>query len=545
MESTREVWVNVALHSEVHCMTPFQSDAPKTISKKLVSHVPLDLSNLSKLTSNLSSASHSHSRGRTRALGKTYQIGRPMTFPESSEISILETYSLQSVARDLLPKERVHNCLRILADRLRGTNAFEASVSHELAKLDAPVSDGSSVSKRQYAEWLADRGEPEMLAGMKTQISASEEILARQLERIQADYDALGKVSVYHHPPTQKTFYQNLARCGSVWHCPVCAAKITERRRIELTEISEAGLKQGYSFMLLTLTTPHKKTETLSDLLEKFSNARKMFSTSKMWRRFQAQYGVVGRIRGLEVTHGAHGWHVHTHEVLVLKTSPSQMPNALTPIPITIRRKLTTTTLTDVWADACLKAGLKRPKDLVGLDLKDCSGALTYVSKWGTAHELTKSHVKKARGILSKTPFDFLRDVLETGSEDSASLFQEYATHFKGKRQLVFSPGLKEMLRLAPSLSDEELLEEPTEEAVLLAQIPSAQWSQILKASEALCFKRTDLRGLLLVATKNFGIVAINDFITECSQFIQTPGYKYLPRPVYFKNLCDMRRLPS
>ena len=33
-----------------------------------------------------------------------------------------------------------------------------------------------------------------------------------------------------------KAFYKGLMVCGSLWTCPVCAAKISERRRLELSE---------------------------------------------------------------------------------------------------------------------------------------------------------------------------------------------------------------------------------------------------------------------------------------------------------------------
>ena len=42
------------------------------------------------------------------------------------------------------------------------------------------------------------------------------------------------EVQVWKHKKTAKAFYGGLVVCGSVWLCPICAAKISERRRIEL-----------------------------------------------------------------------------------------------------------------------------------------------------------------------------------------------------------------------------------------------------------------------------------------------------------------------
>ena len=50
--------------------------------------------------------------------------------------------------------------------------------------------------------------------------------------------------------------YGGLQTCGSVWTCPVCAAKIAERRRVELLDAMELHKAQGGAVYLLTLTTP-------------------------------------------------------------------------------------------------------------------------------------------------------------------------------------------------------------------------------------------------------------------------------------------------
>lgn len=51
-------------------------------------------------------------------------------------------------------------------------------------------------------------------------------------------------VSVYRSDVGGASF-GNLTTCGSVWHCPVCAAKITEHKRIELQDAITAWTKKG------------------------------------------------------------------------------------------------------------------------------------------------------------------------------------------------------------------------------------------------------------------------------------------------------------
>ena len=67
--------------------------------------------------------------------------------------------------------------------------------------------------------------------------------------------------------------YAGLQTCGSVWTCPVCAAKIAERRRVELLEAMELHKAQGGAVYLLTLTTPHQRGDVLGELLDQQGKA--------------------------------------------------------------------------------------------------------------------------------------------------------------------------------------------------------------------------------------------------------------------------------
>ncbi len=54
-------------------------------------------------------------------------------------------------------------------------------------------------------------------------------------------------VRVYRRGEGEKasTYYRGLQVCGSVWSCPVCASKITERKRQELVKVIEQHVKRG------------------------------------------------------------------------------------------------------------------------------------------------------------------------------------------------------------------------------------------------------------------------------------------------------------
>jgi hypothetical protein len=59
-------------------------------------------------------------------------------------------------------------------------------------------------------------------------------------------------------------------------------------------------------------------------------------------------------------------------------------------------------------------------------------------------------------------------------------LFREYAEATKGRQQLAWSPGLKKMYAIAEQ-SDDEIVAQAEEDAILLALITSDDWRAIRK----------------------------------------------------------------
>ena len=263
--------------------------------------------------------------------------------------------------------------------------------------------------------------------------------------------------------------YGGLFTCGSVWLCPVCASKIAEHRRIELTEALDVATAKGMKILHLTLTAPHHLGERLSDLLEKMVNARRLMLHRKPWKRLENALGLRGSIRALEVTHSwNNGWHVHFHVLLFISESLSEEQ-------IQEQQKF----IFDQWLSACLTAGLQAPSERHGVDLADGRSAGEYVGKWGVEHEITKAHLKKGRAA-GLSPFDFLDKVLD-GDDRYKALFQEYAKAFKSRHQLVWSRGLRELLKLDAEISDEKIAESQEPESELFAQISLAVWMVVLK----------------------------------------------------------------
>lgn len=282
-------------------------------------------------------------------------------------------------------------------------------------------------------------------------------------------------VAVWKHRKTNKSFYNGLMVCGSVWACPVCAAKIAEKRRLELEAAFRQWKKRDGKIAMLTLTFSHKRKDKLKDILDRFTSAVANFNSGKSYHNIRLEMDIVGRIRVFEVTYGSNGFHPHVHIAIFYRNE--------TDLKAMEKR------MYHLWSKACLKNGLTASKKH-GLSLQDGDAAETYLSKYGTwslDQEMSKSHIKVAKNG-SMTPFDFLRNYLETDDENMLRLFEEYFYCFKGRKQLHWSKGLKDMFDLEDK-TDEQLAKEKTEEADILGLIGHDDWKQILKY---------ELRGQLL-----------------------------------------------
>lgn len=285
-------------------------------------------------------------------------------------------------------------------------------------------------------------------------------------------------VAVWKSKEHGTAHYSGLQTCGSVWTCPVCAAKISERRRAEVLAAMTAHKAAGGCVNLLTLTAPHQRTDDLVELLDKQAAAIGSFWKDKTVRQLMAEMGTVGQIRAWEVTHGRksaqnNGWHPHFHVLLfsgsgvdLARFDAAQMKDWA--VRLYLR-----------WAAKCKAAGLGEPSFKHGLKLDDGSKAAAYAAKWGLEDEITRGHTKKGKEG-GETPFDLLRAFLaDKADKQAAALFQVYAAAFKGKRQLHWSAGLKARYAIEEA-SDDEVCQRIEERAELLGLLTVNQWRDVL-----------------------------------------------------------------
>lgn len=283
---------------------------------------------------------------------------------------------------------------------------------------------------------------------------------------------------------TDGASFGGLATCGSVWHCPVCAAKITENRRQELQQAINACAKRGGEVYLMSLTFPHQINQALAANLDLFSKALKKFKNCRDYKRIMKTIGAIGSIRALEVTHGGNGWHPHTHDLIFANKDQLDLLKQLEM----------------VWIETLIKVGIADRTQLndmlrAAFDVQNGDYAADYVAKfghepaeksktltnehWGASSEMTKSYAKVGKRLGGRTPFTLLADYIE-GDKESGELFTEFGLHFKGKRQLFWSPKLRKELALSEEKSDGQIAEEPIADRELVAILDHEQWKLVL-----------------------------------------------------------------
>lgn len=306
-------------------------------------------------------------------------------------------------------------------------------------------------------------------------------------------------VDLKKNPDHDRAFYSGLAVCGSVWDCPVCSARILEKRREEIALAVNWAYENGFKVVMVTLTTPHYSFQTCADLLSRFSKALTYLKTGKAWDKYKKSCAWQGSIRGLETLYGSNGWHNHTHELWIV--SKDLDSNDLK------------TKVLERWFKACDKLGLipsgkKKAFISHSVDIIDNASASDYLAKhdakknlsWGVDKELTKPLSKASKELLHPFQLAYLNSV---GFKKFGDLFSEYSKAFKGKSSVFWSRGLKQKIGLLEK-DDEELAKQDTEKIDVLLSFEHFAWS-VIKTEKA--------RALILDIAETIGADGVEDWL--------------------------------
>ena len=294
------------------------------------------------------------------------------------------------------------------------------------------------------------------------------------------------KVAIVHSKTSCR--YLGLMVCGSVWHCSICASRITEYRRNELHHVTmnHLDLYGRGTLVMVTNTIPHGRHDDMKELLTRFKDAEMVYKDVPAHKRLRAQIGFIGKIRALEWTYSLENLsHPHTHNLWF--------------IPKPVDHQALQAELSVFWRKACKKVGLREPDPHIGLTVTD---GRVYPAKWGIDHELTKLHTKK--GVKGMTPWDLLRWYIREPNPQAAAIFNEYAKVFKGSQQLRYSKGLKALYGV-DEISNQEIAE-GTEDGELVCKLTPKQWYHVCKHKA---------RGVVLHLAEKGGAEAVMPYVAS------------------------------
>jgi hypothetical protein len=282
-------------------------------------------------------------------------------------------------------------------------------------------------------------------------------------------------VTVTYSKKHKSAQFIGLNACNLPWICPLCAAKIAQKRQEELEIAINNCRKEGGVIYLSTYTIAHTKHDKLGDLLRAQEAAMKRTQQGQTAQKIKRDFEVIGSVSVREITWSPNaGFHPHYHVLTFFRKE--------------INAEAYATIMRERWEKATEHEGLRVNEH--GFRFDPTYGAVhQYVTKigrrptdtvWSSSAEMTKSHIKEGRSDGGISPFRML-DLINEGEEGYSEIFKEYALRTKGKHQFVWSHNLRRELGIErKALLDTERENESEEENIALAFIPHGQWKVVL-----------------------------------------------------------------
>jgi hypothetical protein len=337
-------------------------------------------------------------------------------------------------------------------------------------------------------------------------------------------------VQVQVTPQHNKAHYSGLMVCGKVWNCPVCASKITEKRKQELLSIDYKALGLGHlQKFMITVTLQHMLNDDLKALRKDLGVAwGKVFSGG--WaQRFNKKYKVFGKVTAQESTYGIrHGHHPHKHILIWSELTAKELEAAKDEMQAEIAKRykkilhgmgryaspkygVHVKTGADVLAEYLTKMGDESPKKI-----------------WSLEAEITKAPVKTSlKSDESYSPFELLEAYIDNQDRFAGKAFLEYMHGMHGARQLVWGKGTREKFNLGKEATDKELAEKGNDKMQLLALLTPEDWSKVL---------RNNARGLLLEVAKRNKFSELKAFLKRFDIDLKEPTNENYLELVSIKN---------
>jgi hypothetical protein len=282
-----------------------------------------------------------------------------------------------------------------------------------------------------------------------------------RIKRLKGCGNAIGQTVGVKYDAGAGAGFSGIETCGSIWGCPVCAAKIAARRAIELEQLLSwaTAPAQGYSVAMVTLTVRHHSGDRLKDVWDAINKGWAAITSGRAWLRIQDAVGFVGWVKAVEVTHGRNGWHVHIHALMIMEHPE--------------RADMLRDHMWLSWVRGIDRVGYTALRDLGGFDFTMSAGGDStrlgkYIAKMGNdgaqdlgalAREATHGQAKSGR-LGGRTPFQVLAWGITTGDMDDLDVWREWERDSRRRQFMRWSKGLRDLAAMDAEATDEEVAAE-------------------------------------------------------------------------------------
>ena len=120
---------------------------------------------------------------------------------------------------------------------------------------------------------------------------------------------------------------RGLSTCKRILYCAECNKTYLYKKKLLLTKVEEYIQRENLVPTMITLTIPHKVTDTLADLRTKLDKATRNFLSariSKLVKKVNQSVGNEGYVYRNDITLTDSGWNPHCHVVMLNKISYSE-----------------------------------------------------------------------------------------------------------------------------------------------------------------------------------------------------------------------------
>ncbi len=310
------------------------------------------------------------------------------------------------------------------------------------------------------------------------------------------------------NPAESAASLSGVQTCGSVWACPVCAARIAvDRGRALKTALAWADGENLYPVMV-TLTARHDRSMALAWLKTRFAGAWRHFQQGRAWRAARREFSIAHTVAAREVLYGDNGWHYHMH-ILAFIPRPALAAATGESLQAALRSP---------WLDSLSKLGLSGVGDYALTVSAHGDVPAHYLSKLGIAaesatdvrYELTGAGNKQGRQGVNVWTLLARAGGHSPAAQQSGRLYVEYARAMQGDNWITWGRGLAAACGVADVSDDELAAADETPELSPWLVVPDNLWRLVALSRQ--------YAGLLQVAALTRSRPAVLAWLAELAE---------------------------